>query len=114
MTPEQCKEARALLNWSRADLAEAADLPEMVIEMYEDDELTGLASCEIAMRNAMMAAGIGFPDTSHDARRSPNSVTYKAPARPCAIGARGPGEPRPVRGVLQRAYAWATGVWRQG
>ena len=73
MTPEQCKAARVLLCWSRADLAEAADLPELVVEMFEADKLVGLPSCEIAMQDVMTAAGIGFSDLSYEARRSLDS-----------------------------------------
>lgn len=43
MTPAQCREARALLGWSRADLAKASMVvPESIIAKFENDVWIGL------------------------------------------------------------------------
>jgi hypothetical protein len=80
MSPDQCIEARKLLGWSRGDLAAAAEIPVKIVNMFEADDLHGLASCEIFMRDALAAAGIRFPTLSAEPRRAPNAVTYASPA----------------------------------
>ncbi len=117
MTPEQCKQARGLLNWSRADLAEAAELPVLVVEMFEADELVGLPSCEIAMRDVFSAAGIGFPELDAHSRRAPNSVTFAPPPTPYVIRRRkAPDAPTTPLGLLaarvRRLYERALGPAR--
>jgi hypothetical protein len=82
VTPEQCIEVRKLLGWSRGDLAEAAEIPVNIAGMFEAHDLHGLASCEIYMRDALVAAGIKFPPISADPRRAPNAVAYMSPEAP--------------------------------
>jgi len=103
MSPDQCIEARRLLDWSRGDLAAAAEIPVKIVNMFEADDLHGLASCEIFMRDALVAAGIKFPALGADPRRAPNAVSYRAPATPL---------PRPrARGNVEErqtvAAAWS-------
>ena len=62
-SPEQCREARERLKWSRYDLAVAADVPLWFIAAFEEHkEGAGLPRAhELAMRAALEAVGIGFP-----------------------------------------------------
>jgi hypothetical protein len=102
MSPEQCIEARKLLAWSRGDLATAAEVPVRIVNMFEADDLHGLASCEIFMRDALVAAGIRFPPLSADPRRASNAVTYAAPAKPLAR----PRAPANIEEPQTVALAW--------
>ena len=62
MSPEQCREARERLNWTRQDLAKAADVPLWFICAFEDDDAPEfLMYYEVAMREAFEDVGIGFP-----------------------------------------------------
>jgi DNA-binding XRE family transcriptional regulator len=63
MSPEQCREARERLNWTRHELAVAADVPLWFIVAFEDGKETPafLAHYEVAMRQALEDVGIGFP-----------------------------------------------------
>lgn len=56
MTPQQSLEARARLGWSRQDLATAAAVATPIVRMFELGALDGLAECESAIENALVAA----------------------------------------------------------
>jgi predicted transcriptional regulator len=62
VTPEQCRAARAMLNWSQKDLAKAADVGLSTISRLETEELTPHASNLAAIRAALETAGIVFID----------------------------------------------------
>jgi ribosome-binding protein aMBF1 (putative translation factor) len=53
MTPEQCRAARELLNWSQDDLAKASRVPVEIVAMFEDGKLAGMMDCQAAMREAL-------------------------------------------------------------
>jgi hypothetical protein len=78
MTPEQCRQARERLTWSRYDLAKAADAPLWFVAAFEDDKEPPafLAHYEIAMREALERRGIGFPFELADGRMQALDVTY--------------------------------------
>jgi hypothetical protein len=79
MSPEQCREARERLKWSRHDLAVAADVPLWFIAAFEEQNDTAaafLAHYELAMRDALEAVGIGFPFEIANGRVAPAGVTY--------------------------------------
>jgi hypothetical protein len=63
MKAEQCRQARARLNWSPEDLARASRVPVEIIAMFEAGDLVGMMDCQVAMREALEAVGIGFPFT---------------------------------------------------
>jgi transcriptional regulator with XRE-family HTH domain len=60
VTPEQSRAARALLNWSRSDLAKAAGVGQSTIAKFERRERTPHASNLAAIRAALETAGIVF------------------------------------------------------
>ena len=55
MTGEQCREARERVNWTRDELAEAADVPLWFIAAFEDGKATPdiLAAYEVDLRAAL-------------------------------------------------------------
>lgn len=60
ITPEQCRAARALLNWSQPDLAEAAGTSRGTIANFELGTRVPHANNLEEIRAALEAAGIGF------------------------------------------------------
>ncbi len=64
LKPEQCRAARALLNWSQPDLAEATGLTRETIANLERGAHTPQPKNLVALREALEAAGIEFlPET---------------------------------------------------
>jgi transcriptional regulator with XRE-family HTH domain len=53
MTPEECRAARELLNWSQEDLAKASRISVEIVAMFEEGKLAGLMDCQAAMREAL-------------------------------------------------------------
>jgi ribosome-binding protein aMBF1 (putative translation factor) len=53
VTPDQCRAARELLNWSQDDLAQISRVPVEIVAMFEDGKLAGIADCQIAMHEAL-------------------------------------------------------------
>lgn len=60
MTPEQCRAARAWLDWSQGDLAAAAHVSLSTVRDYEKGRRVPIANNLAAMRAALEARGIGF------------------------------------------------------
>ncbi len=62
ITIRQLKAARALLDWSQADLAQASDVSEPTIARLEsaDGELGGRADTREKIRRAFEKAGVEF------------------------------------------------------
>ena len=66
MTPEQCREARRLLGWSRYRLEGVSGLPESFIRVYEKTWWAGAgpeqsgAKRVAAVRRVLEAAGVTF------------------------------------------------------
>jgi hypothetical protein len=62
MTREQCREARERLDWTRHQLATAADVPLWFIAAFEDGKATPdfLAGCEVYLSAALESAGVEF------------------------------------------------------
>ena len=63
MSPEQCREAREKLKWTRQELAKAAEVPLWFIAAFEDgkDIPEFSAAYEADMRGVFEDVGIGFP-----------------------------------------------------
>jgi hypothetical protein len=78
MSPEQCREARARLNWTRHELAVAAEVPLWFIAAFEEGTETAafLAHYELAIRQALEDVGIGFPYVLENGEAKPARVTY--------------------------------------
>ena len=60
VTPEQCRAARAFLNWSQSKLAEASGVSRETIINFERDSHTPHASNLNALIKAFEEAGITF------------------------------------------------------
>jgi transcriptional regulator with XRE-family HTH domain len=60
MTPAQCRQARALLNWTPADLARAAGVSVIVVRNFEDGRTIGGRFGPTLMRRALEGAGLRF------------------------------------------------------
>ena len=90
MSPEQCREARERLNWTRHELAVAAEVPLWFIASFEEGTETAafLAHYELAIRQALEDVGIGFPYVleNGEARAGPRDA-FAARARTRQISA---------------------------
>ncbi|MBL6458833.1 helix-turn-helix domain-containing protein [Belnapia sp. T6] len=62
--PAQLRAARALLDWTRADLASAASTTERTITRLETGRNTARAGTAAALRRALEAAGVEFIDAN--------------------------------------------------
>jgi len=62
VTPEQCRAARGLLDWSQADLAEAAHVVPATIRGLERGKTTPRRLSAEAIRAALENAGVIFLD----------------------------------------------------
>jgi DNA-binding transcriptional regulator YiaG len=63
MTPEQCLQARTLLDWSPADLARAAGVSVITVRNFEAGRLARGRHAPTLMQRALEGAGIRFaPD----------------------------------------------------
>lgn len=60
ITPEQCRAARSLLNWSQADLATAARAGQATIARFERGASTPYADTLKTLRATLEAAGVVF------------------------------------------------------
>lgn len=62
ITPEQCRAARGLLDWSQSDLAEASGIGESTINRFERMTRKPYPNTRKTLRAALEAAGIVFID----------------------------------------------------
>lgn len=62
MTPEQCRAARAWLDWSQDDLASASRVSLSTVRDFEKRRRVPIANNLTAMRVALEAKGIAFVD----------------------------------------------------
>jgi transcriptional regulator with XRE-family HTH domain len=60
MTPEQCRAARALLDWKQDRLAEAARVGVTTIRNFENGKITPHRATLAVMQQALEAAGVEF------------------------------------------------------
>ena len=60
MSPAQCENARALLNWTPADLARAAGVSVITVRNFEAGKVAGGRLAPILMKRALEGAGITF------------------------------------------------------
>ena len=58
MTPEQCRAARAWLDWSQPDLATRAKVGLSTLRQFENGQRTPIANNLSALRRAIEEAGI--------------------------------------------------------
>lgn len=62
MSPEQCRAARAWLNWSQQDLSARANIGLSTIRQFENGLRKPIANNLLAMRRAFEEAGVTFSD----------------------------------------------------
>lgn len=62
LTPAQLKAARALIGWTREDLAEKSGIPAVTIRGFESLGADSKMSTILRMRRALSAAGVVFID----------------------------------------------------
>jgi ribosome-binding protein aMBF1 (putative translation factor) len=62
MSPEQCRAARAWLNWSQRALADKAQVSTSTIRNFEAGARVPHPNNMRAIRQALEAAGFRFPD----------------------------------------------------
>jgi DNA-binding transcriptional regulator YiaG len=60
MSPEQCRAARAWLNWSQQDLAKSASVGLSTVKDFENGSRKPIANNLNALRIALEASGIRF------------------------------------------------------
>lgn len=62
LLPEQCRAARALLDWTQADLAEKADVSRSTIRDFEGGRHDLHRASEAQIRRALESGGVVFVD----------------------------------------------------
>ena len=60
VTPEQCREARLLIGWSKTALAQAAVLSFSTIHRFEVKGIVPSAALQADIQRALEAAGVEF------------------------------------------------------
>lgn len=75
MRIEQCRSARALLNWSAAQLAEAAKLGSATVRRFESGQAVQAASID-AMRQALEGGGVIFIEPGETSRKAGFGVRF--------------------------------------
>jgi transcriptional regulator with XRE-family HTH domain len=60
MTPEQCRAARALLDWSQEDLAERSGVAARTVRYFEKDMREPIPANLAALQSALERAGVIF------------------------------------------------------
>ena len=60
MTPEQCRAARALLDWSQEDLAERSRVAARTVRYFEKDMREPIPANLAALQSALERAGVVF------------------------------------------------------
>ena len=62
ISPEQCKAARALIGWSRRDLAQASDVSDSALFSFEERRRSPHRRTANDIRRALETAGVTFVD----------------------------------------------------
>jgi DNA-binding XRE family transcriptional regulator len=81
MTPQQCRAARAWLDWSQDDLAVAARVSLSTVRDFEKERRVPIANNLGAMKAALESNGVGFV---FDGQGAASGITF---ARPLTDGA---------------------------
>ncbi|MDR3449521.1 MAG: helix-turn-helix transcriptional regulator [Alphaproteobacteria bacterium] len=79
MTPEQCRAARAWLDWSQSDLAAAAKVSNSTVRDFEAGRRVPIANNLGAMRAVLESAGIGFVFQDDGVDTKACGITYAKP-----------------------------------
>ena len=81
VSPDQCRQARAILKWTRGELADAAGVTSWVVAAFEDGAEV-LPFYEMEIRAALEAVGIGFLFEIENGVVRPAGVTYSPRGKP--------------------------------
>ncbi|MGA2487548.1 MAG: hypothetical protein ABSF49_16390 [Roseiarcus sp.] len=78
MSPDQCRQARDLLKWSRFDLAKAADVPLWFVALFEDGKEIRYFYMDYkgSMQKMLEARGFEFPFGLVDGEITPLELVY--------------------------------------
>jgi transcriptional regulator with XRE-family HTH domain len=76
LTPEQCRAARAWLDWSQNDLAAAANVSQSTVRDFEKGRRIPIANNLEAIRTALEARGIGFVFADEDGQSYASGVMF--------------------------------------
>jgi DNA-binding XRE family transcriptional regulator len=60
LSPAQCRAARGLLDWTRAELSEAAGVSERALANFESGDVKPIRATRKAIRQAFEAEGVEF------------------------------------------------------
>jgi hypothetical protein len=78
MSPDQCRQARGLLKWSRRDLAKSADVPLWFVAMFEDGKEVRYFYMDYkdSMQKAFETRGFAFPFGLVNGEITPLELVY--------------------------------------
>jgi transcriptional regulator with XRE-family HTH domain len=76
LSPEQCRSARAWLEWSQSDLARAAKVGLSTVKDFESGKRTPIVNNLEAIQAVLEQAGIGFPFATEDGKPYACGITY--------------------------------------
>ena len=77
ITSAQCRAARALLGWSREDLAAASSVSKMTLADFETGKRNPYPRTLVDIRDAFRVAGVAFIDAGADLQGS--GVRFASP-----------------------------------
>jgi len=84
MGPDQCRMARAALQWSQTELARAANVTQGTVSLFEGGGGCSHATLQ-AMRAALEAAGVSFIDLGEPSPPAGPGVRLREQRQPASV-----------------------------